>query len=162
MDFIDDRCAFDKVEQTQSFFTGFFNTDTDVDVFKRYVNLFSGDYDLRAIVDLGNMVLQSQRTLVRDRVMRNAKTVQLAAGVKATVVEAPELVNLTHEEIHHKFPNVPVTIVVHMKLPSDELVFSLRSFDGYTDVKNMARQIGGDGKQNCAGGSIRWTLPIPF
>lgn len=162
MDFIDDRCAFEKVDQTQPFFTGFFNTDTEVELTQRYIKLFSGEYKIQAILDLGNLVLQSQRTLIRERVIRNAKVVELQDGKKAVTVEAPELVNLTHEEVHRRFPDTPVTIVVNMKLPSNELVFSLRSFDGKSDVASLARKIGGDGKPNCAGGSIPFTCPVPF
>jgi len=163
--YIDDRIYNRNIIQNQIFYTGFFNYDDDVDMpwVDKFIKLFQGDYDLNKIMSIGQTIVSAQMGMARERVKTNSKQVTLADGTKAVVTEAPDIVNLSHDALHQKYPEAHVTIVMNMKFGStDRLAFSIRSFDSSIDASNYAKKIGGDGNQSAAGGQIPHEYVIPF
>lgn len=162
MSWMDDRMTFKNIHDNQPFFTGMFNIEHNIPLFDRYMKLFTGQYDLDYIVSTGKQIVDSQIHLASERAIHNSKQVELKDGTKAIMTEAPELVNLSHDALKQQYPDAKMTIVVNMKLQSNQLAYSFRSFNGNVDVSQYARTIQGDGSNTCAGGRIPWTVPVPF
>ena len=61
---------------------------------------------------------------------------ELKDGTKAVITKASELVNLTHDALHNKYPETSVTLVVGIKFAqgqnqNDEISYSIRSFNPF-------------------------------
>lgn len=166
IDKIDDVFNFRNVEANQAFFTGMMNFEVKHDektLFDRFHGFFCGDYDEPEIIANGQAILNSQLTIVKERVLNNSKQIQLQDGTKAVITEASELVNLTHEALHRQYPDASVTLVVGLKLGNkDELAYSIRSFDASVNAQTLAKKIGGDGTATTAGGRVAIDLPYPL
>lgn len=163
---IDDRFNYRNVEQNQAFFTGMFNLESKNDeltLFDRFYGLFCGKYDQTDIIAGGQAILNSQLMLAKERVINNSKQIQLQDGTKAVLTEASELVNLTHDALHRKFPDAAVTLVVGLKFgEKDEMSYSIRSFDSDVNAQTLAHKIGGDGTATTAGGRVAIDIPYPL
>jgi hypothetical protein len=165
IDLIDDRIYNKNIAESQPFYTGLFNHDSfETSLFNKFLKLFQGDYNLDDIIASGRSIVNSQIHLARERVIRNSKVITLKDGTEAVVTEAPELVNLTHDALHNKYPDVKVTIIMNMKFgdKNDELAYSVRSFDPQIDASEYARKVQGDGNKSVAGGRVEYQFPIPF
>ncbi len=162
---IDDRIYNKNIVETQPFYTGFFNYDSmDLTLFEKFTKLFQGEYDFDDIIKSGRSIVASQVQMANERVVNNSKEVTLHNGVKAVLTEGPELINLTHDALHKKYPSAQVSLVVSLKFgtKNDELAYSIRSFDDQLNASHLAQKINGDGNQTAAGGRLSFTLPIPF
>ena len=168
---IDDRFNFRNVERNQAFFTGIFNvepTSDDTSLLAKFYNFFQGGYDEEELTNQGRAILNAQLMMAKERVINNSKQVQLKDGTKAVMTEASELVNLTHDALHTKFPDAGVTLVVGIKFgeensQTDELSYSIRSFNpSAVNAQSLAQTIGGDGTQTTAGGRVPIHIACPF
>jgi hypothetical protein len=167
MTFIDHRFVNHNIMENQPFYTGLFNFgDMELSLYDKFVNLFRGEYDLSEIINSGKAIVNSQVLMAKERALKNSRLEKLSDGTVAAVTEGPELVNLTHDAIHEKYPEAKVTLVVGIKFgPSreeDELSYSIRSFDMSVNAQSLAKKVGGDGSCNTAGGRIKIELPTPF
>lgn len=166
MKMIDDRIYNRNIIENQAFYTGLFNYDQlELPLFDKFIKLFQGEYDLGEIIKCGNSILSAQLNMAKERVIHNSKTMKLTDGTLAVVTEAPELVNLTHDVLHQKYPDAKVTLILNMKFNGkgkDELAYSIRSFDIDINAANLAKKVNGDGNQMAAGGRVQFEFPMPF
>lgn len=108
----------------------------------------------------GKRIYSSQIQMVRNRVELNSRTYTFPdfTDVKCAIAPASEFIDLTHEAIHSKYPDVSVSIVVSFSFNGgDQIRYSLRSYDE-TDVQNIAKKYGGGGTQVSAGFGISAVL----
>lgn len=167
MTFIDDRFANRNIADNQAFYTGLYNFGSmDTSLYDKFVKLFQGEYDLSEVIKSGTFIVNSQILLARERALNNSRTEKLSDGTLAAITEGPELVNLTHEALHQKYPHAQVTLVLGVKFgqtsKEDELSYSIRSFDVSVNAQKLGKKVRGDGGQNTAGGRIHIDLPAPF
>ena len=168
---IDDRFNFRNVDINQPFFTGIFNVENTADnisLLDKFYNFFQGRYDEEELTKQGRAILNAQMMMAKERVINNSKQVQLKDGTKAVMTEASELVNLTHDALHNKYPESVVTLVVGIKFGTkmsqeDELSYSIRSFNpSVVNAQSLAQAIGGDGTKTTAGGRVGIHITCPF
>jgi oligoribonuclease NrnB/cAMP/cGMP phosphodiesterase (DHH superfamily) len=111
---------------------------------------------------LGKTVLELQQQMVNDRVEKNSTKVLLPNGQEAVMVTSRgEYCNLMHATLHEKFPDVKVTMTVHLEVASDpHMRVSFRSYDKEVNVKELAKvHFGGDGSDEAtAGGQVAFPL----
>lgn len=164
MIYIDDRIYNRNILENQIFYTGIFNYDSfEVPLFDKFIKLFQGDYDLDKILQSGQAIVSAQIGMCRERATNNSKVVVLENGMNAVVTEASDLVNLTHDALHYKYPDVPITIAMYMRFgKEDSLAYSIRSFDKSTDASILAKKVNGDGNNVAAGGRVPFVFPVPF
>jgi hypothetical protein len=162
--YIDDRIYNKNIMENQIFYTGLFNTEPiEMPLFDKFTNLFTGCYDLPTIMAIGRTIVSAQMGMARERATNNSKKVILQNNVTAVVTEGPDLINLTHDALHQKYPDSAVTIVMNMKFgEKDYLAYSIRAFDESISAMDMAKKINGDGNRSAAGGRITFEFPIPF
>jgi hypothetical protein len=166
---IDDRIYKRNIAQNQKFYSGIANLSTDLDLFGRFYSYFLGDVTLEEVMNKGAAILDSQLLMARERAVNNSKIVTLSDGVtKASITEAPELINLTHEALY-ELRKTDITIVVSLKFANDgsvdQLAYSLRSQNnGQTNVEDMIKlhTTNGGGDKVSAGGRVDFAIPIPF
>lgn len=145
-------CSHD-TEKTQPIIIGIFNYQPELTAYEKYLLLFKEEISLNVILTLGNNILRSQLGLVKDRVTKNSRTGIFNNGTSYAVAEAPELVNLTHEELHRQYPDCPVTITISFKLSDkeDQVHHSIRSWSSDINAKEIIGSYGG-GSASAAGG----------
>ena len=163
---LDDRFHSRNIIETQPLFAGLFNYKVrdlemdSLDDLTRWKNLFSGFYDLNKLMELGRTIVEIQQKMVHDCVEKNARKMNLPNGIEAAVVaDMGAFCNLKHLRLHETFPDLPVTVTLHMDLNSHpSLRISLRSYANHEEIS--ARQIAqkyfhGDGSNSdTAGGSL--------
>ena len=168
---IDDRFNFRNVDRNQAFFTGMFNVEPandDISLFDKFYNFFQGSYNEDELTNQGQSILNAQMMVAKERVINNSKQVELKDGTKAVITKASELVNLTHDALHNKYPETSVTLVVSIKFAqgqnqNDELSYSIRSFNpSVVNAQTLAQSIGGDGTKTTAGGRVGIHIVCPF
>lgn len=164
---LDDRFHNKNIMESQVLFAGLFNyrpeqygTLTDLE---RWVNLFSGVYDLTKLMEFGKAVLDIQQKIVDERVQKNSAFVTLPGGTQVRMVTGlGEFCNMMHAKLHEQFPDAKATATIHIELAGStkHLRISLRSYDKDVDVAHLARtHLNGDGSDpTTAGGSI--SLPL--
>ena len=119
---IDDRVFNQNIVDSQPFYTGMFNYDSDdVTLFDKFGKLFKEEYILEDVIKSGRLIAVSQVKMVRERVLKNSKRVNLSDGTRAAVSEGTELVSLTHDALHEKYPDAQITLILNMKFGSTAL-----------------------------------------
>lgn len=112
--------------------------------------------NLDDVLDIGEQIYNSQMQMVRNRVELNSRSYTFSdfPDIKCAIASASELVVLTHEVLHAKYPDAAVSVVVNFGFNGgDQLRYSLRSYDG-TNVQNIAKKYGGGGTPVSAGFGI--------
>jgi hypothetical protein len=153
---LDDRCRSVNVAETQPFFAGLCNIplgqinalDKPLDLEDRIFRLLIGSLQLSEVLKVGNSVVRSQTEVARARVSYNSRTGVLRSGQTYAISEGSEFVNLTHHELHAKYPTVEVTIVVSLKFCDgmpDVVAHSMRAWAPGVDVKHLVGPHGGGG-----------------
>lgn len=167
--FIDERAYGENTLESQALLTGLYNYgDLEMSLFDKFVKLFQCEYPVEDIISMGKTVISAHIQLSQERAVKNSRQVPLPGGKTAVVTEAPDLVNLTHDALHRKFPEASMTVTLSVKFGQDnkgrgdELAFSFRGFDSSIDVSAYARGLGGDGTSSVAGGRMKFEVPMPF
>lgn len=159
IDLIDRRITSTDNNSTQPFFTGLFNYKPELDntissLKEKFTDLFLKRTTVHDLQVLGNQILISQLTIVKDRVAKNSRT-GFIGNKSYAITEAPEFVNLTHDELKRKY-NPDITITISLKLSEiDEksrIHYSMRSTT--TNVEEIiVRNTSGGGLSHAAGGT---------
>jgi len=167
---IDDRTF--NINQTESevMFSGMYAVGSpDGKLIDKFVDLFTGKLRFEDVMKLGKTVVEVRINLARARVLHNSRKIVLADGTEACITNAPELVNVTHDELH-KEHEVPVTITVALNFKGTTTVsLSIRSYDKAINAGALARMIkdkdgkpSGDGNAEAGGGRTNFVLDLPF
>jgi hypothetical protein len=163
---IDDRLCNRNIKDNQPFFTGLCNYGAStLTIVERFMKIFQGKIAIDDIVEIGDRIVSAQIGIVEERVLKNSKLITLKDGTKACITEGFELVNLTHDSLHAKYPEADVTIVLRMGLNlsgDDNLVYSIRSFNPHVDAGKLAKLVNGDGNKESGGGRVSHKFEIPF
>lgn len=156
--YIDDRCMNVNVEATQRVFSGVLNSPLPSDYVMRYPqlgNTFSkhlalceGALDLDAAGRRGDDLVEIYRELVLERIARDTYHI-MQNGHYCVVTSGSEFVNMTHEELHKQFPDVPLTTVRCLR--GYTIAHSLRSWSTEISAAKIAEQYGGGGTASAAG-----------
>jgi hypothetical protein len=157
----DDRLFHRNMDNTQILFTGLSNINTEKSLLDNTIDLFKNPESMKSIESEGLKILTSQLMVVRDRVKNNSKIVTLNTGIIASITEATELVNMTHEELQ-KVHRTDMTIVFCHKLLNNSIKYSLRSWKDTIDAQEYAKLIGGNGNISSAGGEVDFNLELPW
>ena len=89
---------------------------------------------------------------------------EYGGGITYVVTEAPELVNVTHEEVKKAHPNVQVTICTKFVFENgkpDRVRHSFRSWDKKVSAKKIVGKLGG-GSDTAAGGEVEIDVKIDY
>jgi hypothetical protein len=167
MTMIDDRFYNRNILQNQIFFTGLYNHDSlESSLYEKFIKIFQSEYDYDDIMETGETIVSAQMSMAKERAVNNSRLETLSDGSIAAVTEGPELVNLTHDALHQKYPEAKVTLVMGLKFgptsEADELSYSIRSFDVSVNAQHLAKKVNGDGSSTTAGGRVKIVLPKPF
>lgn len=169
IDMLDKRIASLATFETQPLITGMSNIYPLISELERYYMLFQGKISLDEVLNKGRDIVESQYNMVLQRVLNNSRTGFLQNGMKYCVTEAPELVNITHDQLKKHYSDCQITIIVNLKILNDnkdELAYSIRSHDGVTDVREILQlSLGRDkagGDPFSAGGRRNIDLMINF
>jgi hypothetical protein len=100
---------------------------------------------LDEVIERGSLIVEIRMNLAHERVLNNSSVRTLSNGERVAIVNAPDLVNITHDALHKKYPNVPLTATFALQLKNEkvELSISLRSQDMETpfDLKKLVSEI---------------------
>jgi hypothetical protein len=169
IEMLDDRIASKNTVSNQALFTGISNVRMDITEEERYYQLFTGELDFDYVIAQGQIVMERQLNMVKQRVLNFSRVGTLKNGMKYCISEAPELVNITHDTLKKQYPDCPITIILNIRFDStetDEIAYSVRSWDGVTDVKEILQNsLGVDmagGDKFAAGGRRKINLMIDF
>jgi len=117
----------------------------------------------------GLKIFKTHLVLCSNRAEKNSQIVKLKDGTSAAITCATELLNLTHEQLHKKYPEVKVTITTAVQFQKDNttaLSLSIRTYDDNISVKTIVDDINlatnnlksmGSDSNNAAGGRINFS-----
>ncbi len=170
---IEDRLYNRSILENQIFYTGLYNTGKkDLNNYERFINLFNGTTRMEDIMSKGKVILESQIGLAMERVKNNSVRTKFSDGTEAVITDAPDLVNLTHTQLHERYPDATVTIAASLSFGENhpnEIKYSLRSFNTKKcDLKEVIQNPvnkefkGGAFSSNSAGGRIKFDFQLPF
>lgn len=170
---LDDRIFNRNISENQLLFSGLYNHpsfELGTSNFVRFQKLFSGLLSLDEILKVGKSVVNCQLGIAYERATKNTKIVD-HQGIKIAMTEAPELLNLTHDELHRAH-QADVTVCVNWKFgtgTADQLAVSVRSLKPAIDAELLVKQqfaalnvssADNGGNASAAGG--RMTVDCPF
>jgi hypothetical protein len=145
--------------ETQIFFCGIYNMTEGNTLYDKFLSVLMGKTKFAELMTTGKNILTSQIGIAKDRCLKNSRQGTLKNTVTYCVTNAPELMNLTHEQLHEKYPDVSVTILTRFKYKEgvpDTVGHSLRSWSSDIDVRDIIGEFGGGITSQVAGG----TTPI--
>jgi hypothetical protein len=151
--------------ESQMFFCGIYNMTSSINLYDRFIDIFVRDVTFDDLMTAGKNILTSQIGIARDRCLKNSRTGFLKNGTPFCVTNAPELMNLTHEQLHEKYPEISVTILTRFKYKdgaSDSIGHSLRSWDDSVDVREIIKEHGGGIHPSVAGGTTSIETHITY
>ena len=155
LDLIDARCQARRVAETQEFVTGLCNIESgDFTLEERIFGVLRGQYQLDDVLKVGRSIVRSQIEIARKWAVENSRRGELKDGTTYAVTEAPVFCNMTHEELHERYPDVKITVTTSLKFAQgapDDIAHSLRSWSSDVDVKKIVAPLGGGGAPNAAG-----------
>jgi hypothetical protein len=120
------------------------------------------------IMTQGLSIFKSNLILCVNRAENNSHIVKLKDGTLAAITCATELLDLTHEKLHEKYPEIKVTITTALQFQKDNktaLSLSIRTYDNDISVKNIVLNINtatnsdktmGFNSNNACGGRINF------
>lgn len=157
---INDRYRSKNNSATQPLFTGLYNfTKEDLSLLERFEKLLLDEYLFEDVMKFGNSIVDMQISMTNERAVKNAKKFETTDGKMGVMTDAPELVNLTHEQLVKNYPNVDVTVIVNHKFSNEDkesdeqLAFSVRSYNDELNAEILVKNISpnGGGSKTAAG-----------
>lgn len=148
--------------EVQLLMTGLINSgDRNHSLHDKLRQLFSRSkgFGVKEIIEKGRTIIQSQYLIAHERAKNNSKVMTMPDGSKVLVTEAPELINITHNELYDKYKsenleNISGTLVMNIRFgEKDRIGLSFRSRDDKVDAKSLMKGLG-DGNKFGAGGSF--------
>jgi hypothetical protein len=166
IELLDDRFFNRNIVDNQIFFSGLYNypSENNLGNFERFIDLFEGKVQLEELMKIGKVISDAQQNMARERAVKNSKHITLSDGTKAVVTDAPELINLTHDEMH-KLHGTDVTINISYRFSDkseDQISFSIRSYNTAINAEAIAKRINNEsgGSREAAGGRVTAKLPL--
>ena len=154
---LDQRYNSENVNETEQLFSGLYVPITkDLNetppamqvLFDNVLQVLQQRLALDDVLKTGRSIVDMRMNLAHERVLNNSSVRTLANGQKVVIVNAPDLINVTHDALHKKYPDVPLTTTVALQLKNDkvELSLSLRTYGGETspsslDLKKLVNDI---------------------
>lgn len=170
MEYIDNRLVNKNIKTGQVFFSGLYNygnfenfsPDNDLERFRKFVKKDSKKY-LRELLECGKNIFKSEIQTAEKKAL-NSKIIQLKSGSFAAITQVSDKINLTHDALHEKYPDVAVTIALSLDFtgPQPMIRHSLRSYDKNVNVTDLIKVINGGGNAVEAGGQTNFTFEIPY
>lgn len=144
------------------------NSAETLTLYERFSMIFLKKIEIQDVMEIGERILRSQIHLVCQRVINNSKLIELQDGTQVALMEATELVNLTHMALQGMY-GVKISIVISMKLRPeiDEFAYSIRSTSDEHDAQKIIRgafdpSFSGEGNPRAAEGRMPFNILIPF
>lgn len=122
---------------------------------EKYDAILHASISMEELVKLGSTILDAQINMAKERALKNSKTGTFASGITCCVTCGPELINITHEQLHEQHPECQLTIVTRLKYANNKpnkIAHSIRSWDTEIDARKMIGQFGGGITASVAGG----------
>lgn len=155
---LDQRYNSENVNETEQLFSGLYvPTTKDLNetpppatqvLFDNVLQVLQQRLMLDDVLKTGRSIVDMRMNLAHERVLNNSSVRTLANGQKVVIVNAPDLINVTHDALHKKYPDVPLTATVALQLKNEkvELSLSLRTYGGETspsslDLKKLVNDI---------------------
>lgn len=152
---LDDRFYNKNIIETQEFYSGLYNFPKEItSTEEKYRMLIKGELKINTLKIAGKEIAESQVTMAQERI-KTAIEFELNDGTKVMLVEAQDLIILTHDALHKAFPQYHVTVTVALKFNENCKAYSLRSWVEQFDVGEYARKNGGDGTKYSAGYRVK-------
>jgi hypothetical protein len=177
------RCFGIGDHDVQVLFTGIYASASNGDLFKVFVDLFTGELNVESVILLGKTLLANHMQLADERARKNHKFVTLRDGSKAVVTEGPELINFTHDALRTRY-QTDVTIVVRWQFDTkqtdqtnkttdstavdsaksdDKICYSVRTNNPNVSAYDVLKHLDNAGGSNTAAGAqVSTTFTIPF
>jgi len=172
LELIDARQLQVDMQTNQTLFSGVYNYDgfdAKSKHFARFRELFLNPPTLlEDVTKCGRAVANIQYIMARDRVSANAGMLPLADGkTLVAVCPAPELVVVTHQQLHEEFPEASGTVTMTHRLDRKSrtvsLNYSIRGYGPELDAAALASKVGGGGDKTSAGATIKLLdFSLPF
>ena len=129
---LDDRYNGVNVLETEVLFSGLYVGPIDTNacdiLFNNVLSVFQHKSTFKTIMEIGRPIVQMRLSLANERAINNSSVRILSDGTKAAFTNAPDLVNVTHEMLHKRYPDVEVTVTMAIQLKNEnpELSLSIR------------------------------------
>ena len=162
----------DKILETEPLFAGLSNhkevSNILNSIFESIQDILFGRVKFDQIMNEGLKIFKAHIALSANRAEKNSHIVILEDGTPAAITCAFDLINLTHEQLHKKYPEVDVTITTALQFQKDNttsLSLSVRTYSKdtisvKTIIENVNKTVGydaiGSDSNNAAGGRIKF------
>ncbi len=170
------NCDSDKILETEPLFAGLSNhkESTNDKIITKMDSLFDTIQDIlfgrikfEQIMNEGMKIFKAHIALSVDRAEKNSHTVILKDGTKAAITCASDLINLTHEQLHKKYPEINVTVTTALQFQKDNttaLSLSVRTYNTDISVKTILNEVNktvgyaamGSDSDNATGGRVKF------
>lgn len=164
----DDRIFNRNIEENQYFYSGLFaDPKLSGSLKDRLEQLVNGVSNMTDVLKFGKIAFGVQLGMAKERALQNSMIVQFSQKGEtktAIITNAPELVNLTHEQLllHHN-EAIDYTITTALRFINGvKLQYSFRAQQPQSDSQYLAQLIGGDGSKISAGATIPFEIPLNF
>lgn len=162
LELLDDRYLSRNLDETQVFFSGIYNLggmQKYLSDFEKLKLFFGGQITMDLILAKGKLVMDVHSDMARKRVIDNSKLVKIG-GASVAVGVSNDLINLVHSELHKRYPEAHVSLVlgIHLTPQSDKHAYSFRSYSDDVDVSLLSNAISGGGSKKISGGKLNATI----
>ena len=171
----DDRIFNRNIEENQYFYSGLFaDPKLSGSLKDRLEQLVNGVSNVTDVLRFGKIAFGVQLGMAKERALQNSMIVQFSQKGEtktAIITNAPELVNLTHEQLllHnneallHNNEAIDYTITTALRFINGvKLQYSFRAQQPQSDSQYLAQLMGGDGSKISAGATIPFEIPLNF
>ncbi len=121
-------------------------------------NILLGQLTFDQVFNIGLRIFKAHIALSLDRAEKNSHAITLKDGTLAVITCASDLINLTHEQLHKKYPTTNVTVTTALQFQKDNttaLSLSVRTYPGTTvSVKTIVEEINGSVGYTAMGSDI--------
>jgi hypothetical protein len=126
---LDERFHSKNVTETELLFSGLYVGPLEKNsweiLFDNVSRVFEQKLFLDDVIKAGRSIVETRMSLANERVLNNSSVRTLYDGTKVVLTNAPDLINVTHERLHAKYPDVQVTATMALQLKNDKVELSL-------------------------------------
>jgi hypothetical protein len=163
----DDRIFNRNIEENQYFYSGLFaDPKLSGSLKERLEQLVNGISNMTDVLRFGKIAFGVQLGMAQERAIQNSMVFQFTQKGEtktAVITNAPELVNLTHDQLFRHNDSVDYTVTTALRFHNGvKLQYSFRSQQDGSDAQMIAQHMGGDGSKISAGATIPFEIPLNF
>lgn len=167
----DDRIFNRNIQQNQYFYSGLFaDPKLSGSLKERLEQLVNGVTTIGDVMKFGEIAFGVQLGMAQERAINNSMIIEFTQnGVqkRGVITNAPELINLTHEQLALKYsqdeiPDYTITTALRFNNQQVKVQYSFRSQKEDANAQNLAQKLGGDGSKVSAGATIPFEIPLNF